>query len=222
MPSGRTYHKAVSKEVMGAEREKKEAVPLPTDQELVAETLKDPERYAGLVERYKTPLSRYVMRLGCPTQDDAKDVLQETFLKAYVNLRDFDGRLKFSSWIYRITHNETMNFFRKEKIRPRVAASKEELAFFEEIQDELDLVSEVEKTLEREHVERAISELDMKYREALLLKFWEEKSYEEIADILHIPMGTVATLIARGKQRLKELLIKEPAVETKKWYERFK
>lgn len=180
-----------------------------TDQELVHEALKDAIQYGTLVERYYMPLMRYALRLGCPTTDDAKDILQETFLKAYVNLNDYDTRLKFSSWIYRIAHNETINFFRKEKIRPRVATTEDEQALLENIRDELDLTAEMEKVFERERVELALQKLEKKYREVLVLKFWEEKSYEEIADILRMPMGTVATLMNRGKQKLKKVLIED-------------
>ena len=179
-----------------------------TDQELVHEALKDAKQYGPLVERYYKPLLRYALRLGCPSPDDAKDVLQETFLKAYVNLNDYDDRLKFSSWIYRIAHNETINFFRKEKVRPRVAASEDEQALLENIRDELDLAAEMDKRIERERIERALSTLDKKYQNVLVLKFWEEKSYEEIADILRVPMGTVATLMSRGKKKLKDALHK--------------
>ncbi len=173
------------------------------DAELVADTLRQPQAYAELVERYTSRLLRYVRRLGCAYEQDAKDILQETFIKAYVHLREFDTALAFSSWIYRICHNETMSWFRKHVIRPHAAQTEEEALKIEELPDGRDVLEGINHGLNASHLLAAMEKLDQKYRDVLILRFFEERSYEEIADILEKPSGTIATLINRAKVQLR-------------------
>lgn len=177
-----------------------------SDSELVAKTLADPSAYAAIVEKYEKPLKRYIYRLGCYASEDAEDILQGAFVKAYLNLNDFDSDLKFSSWIYRIVHNETISFFRRENKRPKAVKTEEELFLIENFASELDSSKESDEHLTSEVVNKALNSLESKYRDPLILKFFEDKSYNEISDILQIPLGTVATLINRGKQKLKSAL----------------
>lgn len=178
----------------------------PTDQELVAAALGDSAAYEPLVRRYQAPLTRYLFRLGCRSQGDADDILQEVFLKAYRNLNSYDPSLKFSSWLYRITHNEAITFFRKAGRGPQVARSDDELVFLETVPGESDLAAELDARLDGAAVRDAIAGLDPKYRDVLVLRFLEDRSYEEISDILRKPPGTVATLISRAKSRLRDAL----------------
>lgn len=182
----------------------------PSDQELVAAALKDSNAYAGIVHRYQAPLTRYLYRLGCRSKGDADDILQEVFLKAYRNLNEYDASLKFSSWIYRITHNEAITFFRKSVRAPRVARDDDEVLAFESLPDEHDLASELDSSFGAAAVREAIGKLDPKYRDVLILRFLEDRSYEEISDILRKPSGTVATLISRAKSKLRDLLEETP------------
>lgn len=178
----------------------------PTDQELVAATLADSNAYAPLVRRYQAPLTRYLFRLGAKSQGDADDILQEVFIKAYRNLNGYDSSLKFSSWIYRIAHNEAVTFFKKNSRGPQVARSDDELLSFDEIADGGNLAEELDQRLDAAALRDAIGRLDAKYRDVLILRYLEDRSYEEISDILRKPAGTVATLISRAKQRLRALL----------------
>ncbi len=177
-----------------------------TDQEAVVATLKDRNGFVVLVERYQTALLRYIKRLGCNDTELAKDILQESFIKAYVNLNDYDASLSFSAWMYRITHNETISHFRKQRVRPRVAESEEELVMFQNIAADDDIQTEFDTRLTQKSVHVALSKLEDQYKDVLVLRFLEYKSYDEIADILQIPNGTVATYISRGKQKLKTIL----------------
>lgn len=178
-----------------------------TDTEAVQKALEDKEFLGILIERYSDKLRRYIIRLGVRNNDDQDDVLQEVFLKVYRYLNDFDTSLSFSSWVYRITHNETMTWFRKRNVRPEghlVSDGEEVLEF---IADELrDPESQAELQLDSEHLANALAELDQKYRDVLMLRFFEGKEYEEISDILKIPVGSVGTLIHRGKTKLKKQL----------------
>jgi RNA polymerase sigma-70 factor (ECF subfamily) len=183
-----------------------------SDQELVASTLKNRQAFAAIVERYEEPLRRYLRRLGADTEG-TKDILQESFIKIYVNLNDYDAALSFSSWIYRITHNEAINYFRKQSTRPATVEKEEDLSLFENIPDELDIETESDTKARHAVVLKALKSLEENYREMLVLRFFEEKSYEEISDILQIPTGTVASYISRAKLRLKEILKKHKALD---------
>ncbi|OGC88891.1 hypothetical protein A2419_02590 [Candidatus Adlerbacteria bacterium RIFOXYC1_FULL_48_26] len=185
------------------------ASPLKTDQELVRNALADRHAFAALVTKYEAPLRRYVKRLGINSAEDADDVLQEAFIKAYVNLNDYDPSLPFGAWMYRITHNESISLFRKQRVRPHTVETEEELVIFENIADATDIHAEIDKKLLKVAVHKALAGIGEQYRSVLVLRFLEEKSYDEIADILQIPSGTVATYISRGKRELKDSLLKE-------------
>lgn len=179
---------------------------LKTDQELVLLALSDRHAFRAIFERYEGPLKRYITRLGCSDEHDANVVLQEVFIKCYLNLNDYDQDLKFSSWIYRIAHNETISFFRKKKVRPAPLMTEEDLKLFEEIADESNLFEDISQKFNASLVRELLQQINNKYREPLMLRFFEEKSYPEISDILQIPEGTVATYISRGRKELKGLL----------------
>ena len=175
-----------------------------SDEELVDLTLQDSANFIFLMNRYEEKLLRYIRRISNSSLEDAEDILQESYMKIYQSLRGFDPKLKFSSWAYRIVHNQVISEFRKKKARP--------LFYFAEIIDKmLAVVSEddsvmkrIDTKLEKDHVLKIINSLDKKYREVLYLKFIEEKSYDEISDILQKPMGTIATLINRAKKKFKK------------------
>ena len=177
-----------------------------SDQKIVALVLRDKQTFSSVVERYQAPLQRYIMRLGCSDPHDVHDVLQEVFIKCYINLNDYDPTLKFSSWLYRIAHNETISFFRKKRVRPKPVVSEDDLVIFEQLPDEQYFLEDLMKTQDGKEIRDALATVQEKYREPLVLRFFEEKSYTEISDILEIPEGTVATYINRGKTELKGIL----------------
>jgi RNA polymerase sigma-70 factor, ECF subfamily len=182
----------------------------PSDEEIVRLTLGDPNQYGLLVERYEPKLQRYITRLGVRVHDDQLDVLQEIFIKAYRNLNGFDTSLSFSSWIYRIAHNEAISFYRKKNVRPEghlVGDGDEVLSFISSSMEGSDVT--FDKTINAKQVEAALSTLDEKYREPIILRFFEHKEYDEISDILQIPIGSVGTLLHRGKKQLADVLNKD-------------
>ncbi|HWR01518.1 MAG TPA: RNA polymerase sigma factor [Chlorobaculum sp.] len=180
-----------------------------SDQELVVKTLENKQKFAAIVRRYEAPLSRYIVRQGCKDTAMAQDLLQEVFIKAYLHLNDYDPALPFSSWIYRIAHNETVSHFRKEKNRPCVLDRGEDDFLFERIVDDLGLAEMENQKHPTSEIQAAVDGLESKYRDIIVLKFFEEKSYEEISDILQMPQGTVATLINRAKKKIKSCLEKK-------------
>jgi RNA polymerase sigma-70 factor, ECF subfamily len=182
-----------------------------TDQELVSDTLLNKHAFSVIVKKYEEPMRRYIKRLGCKDENEIDDVLQEIFIKVFINLNDYDPNLQFSSWIYRIAHNETISFFRKKNVRPSVLtlSAEDTDVFFAQLADDKDFVELANQRDDKRVILELLSLLDQKYREILILRFLEEKSYTEISDILKIPEGTVGTLVNRGKKKLKEILEKK-------------
>ena len=175
-----------------------------TDEELVALTLENPDNYRVLVERYEVKLLRYIMRISSSTMEDAEDILQDVFVSAYRNLNGFDPDLKFSSWIYRITHNKVISHYRKTTARPKTVTYEGDNDLLNILKGDSDLAEDLERQYTAKEVMDTLSEMDERYREVLVLKFIEDKNYREISDILEKPMGTVATLISRAKKQFKE------------------
>jgi RNA polymerase sigma-70 factor (ECF subfamily) len=177
-----------------------------TDEQVVAEALQHKEAFAELVRRYQDRLSRYVRRLGVFRLEDIEDVLQNAFLKSYRNLNDFDQQLRFSSWMYRIAHNETMSFFRSRSSRPEGYILEESEEKLEQLQSGLNIERDVERRLHGETLARALQSMEPKYRDVLVLRYFEERDYTEISDILKVPIGTVGTQLNRAKKKLQAIL----------------
>lgn len=174
------------------------------DAEIIELAKKDPEEFGVLMERYQGPLFRYLRRLGQMSNEDTEDLLQEIFIKTYQKLNEYDEQLKFSSWVYRIAHNAAVDYFRKINVRPQIADLED--YEWEKIGAHLNVEKEIMNKDCAKHIQECINLLPMKYREVLILRFIEEKDYEEIMDILKKPKGSVATLIARGKEIVKKNL----------------
>lgn len=168
-----------------------------TDVELATLSLKSQDWFFCLAKRYEDKLLRYIMRVSGFSREDAEDILQNVFIKTYYNLNGFDQRLAFSSWIYRIAHNETVSEIRKKAVRPTVFLEAEDLEKFE---DTFDLVDSLDNTIDRKNINLVLGLIAEKYREVLILRYLDEKDYLEIADILHKPVSTIGNLIARGKK----------------------
>lgn len=162
---------------------------------------KDQELYACLVERYQHKLLRYASGL-LHDEHKAADVVQEAFIKAFINLNGFNTKKQFSSWIYRIVHNEAMNSVKKYRWEIPLWDDFE-FASTENIEEafmQQELVTDLH---------RCLADLPVLYAAPLTLYYIEERSYEEISDILHVPMGTVATRISRAKRVMKKLCHKK-------------
>ena len=176
---------------------------------LVKKTLESSDQFGSIIEKYQEPLKRYVRRIARPSPDDLDILLQDIFIKAYENLNDFDQELAFSSWIYRIAHNEAIDFLRKKK---RFGASLDDttndddnVTLAETISADIDIAGDIDKDYVKKNIEAVLDDLEPKYRSVLILKFLEEKDYNDISDILKKPPGTVATLIHRAKKEFKRL-----------------
>jgi RNA polymerase sigma-70 factor (ECF subfamily) len=171
-----------------------------TDSQVVIEVReRNKELFGEIIRRYQTRLTHY-LRKFIRQSDELEDVLQVVFIKAYENLHGFDVSRGFSAWIYRIAHNEAINHIRKNA---RVSVSIDEVEMV--LADEsIDVPRDFDRALVQEQIEASLGKMKEKYREPLILFLFEEKTYEEISDILRVPTSTVGTLLARGKKILKE------------------
>ncbi len=187
-----------------------------TDEELVNLTLQNKEYYKYLVERYREKLKRYIFRIIRISFQDAEDILQEVFIKAYTNLNDFDQYLKFSSWIYRIAHNEAITFLRKNKNRLAIVDFEIDKNLVETAKMDLDIKEEIDQKYFAESISKIINSFGNKdYKDVLILKYFEDKNYQEISDILKKPMGTISALLNRAKKYLKKELSKNSQLDLK-------
>lgn len=170
-----------------------------SDEDLVQLVLKNPDNLTFLVDRYWQKLFWFVKRISYFSSEDIEDILQDVFIKVYKNINSFDNSYKFSTWIFQITRNTAIDAIRKNGSRPV------EISFDQE--DLKSILVESGVSIERalinkeklKAVEKILNSLPLKYREVMILKFLEEKNYEEIMDIIKKPKGTVASLLNRGK-----------------------
>lgn len=179
------------------------------DEELVAMVLKDKNIFAEIIARWEEKLGNFVRRRTRVSGEDVEDLLQNVFIKVYLNLNAFDQSLKFSSWIYRICYNEIVSDYRKKKIREHFNFEDLELnddtKISELLGDNTNILNTVHNEVEVGKIKAAINNLDDKYKEVITMRFLEEKEYEEISDILQVPVGTVSTLIYRARKELIKL-----------------
>jgi len=172
-----------------------------TDEEIASKVQTgDTESFGIIVERYAPKITRYARKFLSHIQD-IEDLVQEVFLKAYANILSYDAKMKFSPWLYRIAHNEFVNALKKKTRLP--------LPLFE-----LDVLFPhlpAKETADSETNEREIKlmlkdyldQISPKYREVLVLYYFQELDYQEIAEILHIPVSTVGVRLNRAKFILK-------------------
>jgi len=149
-----------------------------TDEQLVELSLSNPEYYWCLMNRYEEKLLHYILKISSLSREDAEDILQNVFIKVYENLNDFDLSLKFSNWIYRITHNITISAYRKKRVNPQLLSWD-----YEELNNLIDSTSNIENvTIQNQTYEKIleiINHLPLKYKEVLILKFLENKDFNK-------------------------------------------
>jgi len=185
-----------------------------TDEELVARaTAGDLDSFNQLVARWERPIYALAYRtLG--REEDARDVVQEAFLRAFRGLRGFKGQAKFSSWLYRITLNLCRDWLRRERRAPIVQVPEgtdpvemadDQAAPTESVED---LVARREMSLA---VARAMAELPEEQRTAIMLKEYHGLTFQEIADMLDCPLSTVKTRLYQGLSVLRRRLERRQA-----------
>ncbi|MHB2150442.1 sigma-70 family RNA polymerase sigma factor [Calditrichota bacterium LG25] len=169
----------------------------------------DGRAYDQLMEMYHDAVFNIILRM-VHNRQEAEDLTQETFIKAYNSINSFNEEYAFSTWLFKIATNHCIDFFRKRKL---VTYSMDEPIKYkdDEIAHEY---ADSDPTVDKKMVDgeksniikQAIEQLPDKYRMAIILRHHEEKSYEEIAEILNLPLGTVKARIFRAREMLKKIL----------------
>lgn len=172
----------------------------------------DVNAFEHLVRAYEKNVYNLSLRM-VKNPDDAADMTQEAFIKAYNSLPSFRGDSKFSVWLYRIVSNVCLDFLRSVSRHPTVSLSVEN---DEGEETELDIPDEsqspeelLERKLTRESVRRGLEALPEDYRQILLLREIQGLSYEEISTILSLELGTVKSRIFRARKKLCEFLLSD-------------
>ena len=179
------------------------------DLEIIQKSLVQVDYFSCLFERYEAKLLRYVKRMAFVTDEEAEDILQDSFIKVWKNLHAFDQGMKLSSWIYRIVHNQAVSSLREKKSFGKDQKTEWNETLFASIPEDTLAGAELEIENQENFTHEILAQMPLPYKEVLVLKFLENMSYDEISDVLKIPEGTVATRINRAKKAFKKLSAKQ-------------
>ena len=158
----------------------------------------DPQAFAALVEQYEKPVYNVALRM-LRNSEDARDIAQTVFMKAYQNLSNYDPQYKFYSWIYRMAINESLNILR---VRGRNAGPVDE-RLPEEGAGPSELLAEDQT---REAVLEAVERLKPEHRAVIVLRYFVDRNYEDMGEILGIDAKTVKSRLYTARQLLKDQL----------------
>lgn len=171
---------------------------------------RDQNAFAKLMSRYKDSIFFMVLKM-VHNRDDAEDITMESFSKAFNNIEKYDQRYAFSTWLFKIATNNCIDFIRKKRLDTTSIDKTSENDKGDEIS--IDVKSDAanpEETMMRAQraisVRGSLSKLDPKYRQLIELRYYEELSYEEIAEQLELPLGTVKAQLFRAKDMLCKLI----------------
>ena len=179
----------------------------PTDNEIIRQVLEGEERrYALLVDRHKDRAMTLALRI-LANREEAEEAVQDAFVRAFRSLGRFRGDAEFSTWFYRILHNVAISTLRRRGKLTHVPYDDEAGIDLEQPpDDEGDLLSGVEQKQMVELVGEALAALPERYRVVLSFFYIQEMKYDEIAAVLDLPMGTVKTLLFRGRESLRRAI----------------
>lgn len=182
--------------------------------EMIREKIKqvkkgDQSSFEDIVSYFQNKIYQHCYRMLGNTHE-AEDIAQEAFIRAYMNIDSFDNRRKFSTWLYRIATNLTIDRLRKRKpdyFLDAEVKGTEGLDMYSRLASQDRSPGEEVESLElQRYIQHEISGLPPKYRSIITLRYLEEFSLQEISDILDIPLGTVKTRIHRGREALRKKL----------------
>lgn len=172
----------------------------------------DRKAFDSLLDKYEKQIINYIYRFT-GSKEDAKDLAQDTFVKVYNAAANYNPSAKFTTWLYRIASNTSVDYLRRRKASGNPASldeqfETEEGRFKEQfadgrMRDALETAEKVEKEAE---IQKALLSLPENQRAAIVLKIYEEKSYVEIANIIGVSTGSVESLIFRARTALRDRL----------------
>lgn len=165
--------------------------------------------YKKLVDKYERALFFHILKM-IKDREQVEDLVQESFVKAFDNLNTYSTNYAFSTWLYRIATNHTIDYLRKKKLKT-LSIDKPRKTKDGELEMQLpDESAKTDRNIIRKQrqsiVRNAIEDLPEKYRKVIQLRHMEEKSYQEIAEVLDLPLGTVKAHIFRAREMLYKAL----------------
>jgi len=179
---------------------------VPGDRDLVERARRgDGDAFGMLVVRHQDRIYTAVLRF-CGDAEDARDIVQRAFLNAWRRLASFKGDSAFSTWMYRIAFNESVSFRREGGRRKLVSLQGRDGEPGPEPADDRRPGDRLDSDENRRKVQEALNLLDPEERKILILKELDDRSYDEIAEILEIPKGTVRSRLFRAREALREKL----------------
>ncbi|HEY8563083.1 MAG TPA: sigma-70 family RNA polymerase sigma factor [Pyrinomonadaceae bacterium] len=180
-----------------------------TDVELIAKAISGREDgFEELVRRYQRPITNYVFRM-LNDYDASLDVTQEVFIKVYNSLSRYSSEYKFSTWLYRIAHNAAIDYIRRRSPNEQsIETENKDGAFQLQIESPNPTPEqERERSEWRTEIEAVVKCLPSVYRELILLRHAQDLSYDEIAEITNLPLGTVKNRLFRAREMMREIFI---------------
>lgn len=166
----------------------------------------DADAFGVLIERYEAKLKRYARKF-LNHQEDIDDLVQDVFIKSYTNIQSFDLKQRFSPWIYRIAHNTFVNELKRKERSSFIIFDTDTILPHLPAKETTD--GELLDVELRTELDALLNKIPPKYREALVLHYFDELSYQEISDILQIPVTTVGVRMNRGRAKLKACFEKQ-------------
>ncbi|MCC6475540.1 sigma-70 family RNA polymerase sigma factor [bacterium] len=179
-----------------------------TDEELIVAFQNDnAAAFDEIVRRYRDPLFNFVVRL-LGDSFFSEDVVQETFVRVYRNKHRYHQIAKFSTWIYTIASNLAKTELRRRKVRNffSISSKGNEERDYDIVDQDTDVERTVDGRMKSEMILKEIEKLPHHFKEAVILRDVQDLSYEEISQILKVPLGTVKSRVNRGRTRLQDVL----------------
>ncbi len=180
-----------------------------TDGELITKALRGREDgFEELVRRYQRPITAYVYRM-LNDYESSLDVTQEVFIKIYNSLEKYSSDYKFSTWLYRIAHNAAIDHMRRNSANLQsLETENDEGAYQLQLESPLPTPEqERERSEWRSEIDAVVKCLPSVYRELILLRHAQDLSYDEIAEVTNLPLGTVKNRLFRAREMMREIFI---------------
>ena len=180
-----------------------------TDVELIADAVGGREdRFEERVRRYQRPIIGYVFRM-LGDYEASLDVSQEVFIKVYNSLSRYSSEYKFSTWLYRIAHNAAIDHLRRNTVNPQsIETENADGSYQLQIESPLPTPEQDRERSEwRTEIEAVVKCLPAAYRELILLRHSQDLSYDEIAEVTQLPLGTVKNRLFRAREMMRDIFI---------------
>jgi RNA polymerase sigma-70 factor (ECF subfamily) len=180
-----------------------------TDGELIETAIGGREdSFEELVRRYQRPITNYVYRM-LSDYDASLDVTQEVFIKVYNSLARYSSDYKFSTWLYRIAHNAAIDYMRRNSVNPQsIETENADGSYQLQIESPRPTPEqERERSEWRTEIESVVKCLPTVYRELIMLRHAQDLSYDEIAEITNLPLGTVKNRLFRAREMMREIFV---------------